>query len=177
MKVTELLEKIDNEEFDLEKELEVKEYLPIELKKTIAQGIIYECTSEEGGALAVDSVQQYLSYIKYMITMHTNLEYTDDDYDTLCSTEYNGNTLLNTIIGYFADDSKECTRILKLMTGDYTQNYSIEATLSKFLYQLKDVLSDVASTINDKLNDISLESLVDEKDMTSFKNFFERHKF
>jgi hypothetical protein len=177
MKVTELVDKINNEEFDLEKELEVKKYLPIEAKKTIAQAIIYECTNEESGALVVDSVQQYLSYIRYMIVTHTNLEYTEDDYDTLCSTECGDNTLLNVIIGCFSDDAKECTRILKLMTGDYTQNYSIEATLSKFLYQVGDTLGGLASSVNNKVKDVNLESLVNSKDISSFKNFFANHKF
>lgn len=177
MTVQELLMNIKNKDFNLEKELEVKEYLPIEVKKTIAQSIIYECTDEESGAFKVDSVQQYIAYIRYMLTTHTNLEYTDDDYDVLCSTEYDNNTLLNAIIGCFEDDAKECTRILKLMTGDYVQSYSIESTLSKFLHQLHGTLENVVSTINKKIDDVNLESLVSENGMSSFKNFFEKYKF
>ena len=76
MTVNELLMNIKNKEFSLERGLQVKKYLPMEVKKTIAQGIIYDCTNEADGVIKVDSVQRYLSYVKYMITMHTNLEYT-----------------------------------------------------------------------------------------------------
>ena len=44
MKVQELLANIKNKDFNLERGLQVKKYLPIELKKTIAQSIIYDCT-------------------------------------------------------------------------------------------------------------------------------------
>ena len=73
MKVQELLMNIHNKEFNLERGLQVKKYLPMEAKKTIAQGIIYECTREENGIIFVDSVQRYMSYVKYMLNMHTNL--------------------------------------------------------------------------------------------------------
>ena len=73
MKVQELLANIKNKDFNLERGLQVKKYLPIELKKTIAQSIIYDCTDNESGATKVDSVQRYMSYVRYMITMHTNL--------------------------------------------------------------------------------------------------------
>lgn len=78
MTVKELLMNIHNKDFNLERGLQVKKYLPIEAKKTIAQGIIYDCTNEEDGVIKVDSVQKYLSYVKYMITMHTNFAYTDE---------------------------------------------------------------------------------------------------
>ena len=98
MKVQELLMNIKNKEFKLEKGLEVKKYLPMEAKKTIAKAIIYDCTSDEDGIVKVDSVQRYMSYVRYMITTHANLKYTDEDYDALCSTEYGETTLLNAII-------------------------------------------------------------------------------
>ena len=101
MKVQELVMNIKNKEFKLEKALEVKKYLPIEVKKTIAQSIIYDCTNDELGVIKVDSVQRYMSYVRYMIVAHTNLIYTDEDYDMLCSTEYGDTTLLNAIMDYF----------------------------------------------------------------------------
>lgn len=113
MKVNELLMNIKNKDFKLERGLQVKTYLPIEVKKAVAQGIIYDCTSEENGVVKVDSVQRYMSYVRYMITSHTDLEYTDDNYDALCSTMYEDTTLLNAIMDCFDSDAKECLRILK----------------------------------------------------------------
>ena len=160
MKVQELLMNIHNKEFNLERGLQVKKYLPIETKKTIAQGIIYECTSEEDGIMKMDSVQRYLSYVKYMVTMHTNLEYTNDDYDVLCSTEYNDTTLLNAIIEFFGDDAKECSRILNLMIDDYMQEYSIENLITKFMYKLNSSIDAFATGVNKKIKDIDFKTMI-----------------
>lgn len=143
MKVNELLMNIHNKEFNLEKRLQVKKYLPMEEKKIIAQGIIYECTESVDGFIKVDSVQQYLSYIKFMIKHHTNLEYTYEDYDVLCSTEYGEDTLLNAIINCFESDAKECTRIMKLMTNDYVQSNSLEAQVGKITQSLNSLLNSI----------------------------------
>lgn len=160
MKVKELLLNIKNKEFNLERELQVKKYLPIEVKKTIAQGIIYDCTNEEDGVIKVDSVQRYMSYVRYMITTHTNLEYTDEDYDVLCSTEYGDTTLLNEIIDCFGADAKECSRILNLMMDDYMQEMSIEFTIAKFLHGLNKSIDSLVGQVNEKFNDIDLKSLI-----------------
>ena len=162
MKIQELLLNIKNKEFDLERELQVKKYLPIEVKKTIAQGIIYDCTNEEDGVIKVDSIQRYMSYVRYMITTHTNLEYTDEDYDVLCSTEYGDTTLLNEIIDCFGADAKECSRILNLMMDDYMQEISIEFTIAKFLHGLKNSISDVAENFNNKITNFDLKSALPE---------------
>lgn len=160
MKMNELLMNIHNKDFNLEKGLQVKKYLPIEVKKTIAQGIIYECTNEEDGAVKFDSVQRYLSYVKYMITMHTNLEYTDKDYDALCSAEYEDTTLLNAIIECFGEDAKECSRILNLMMDDYMHEVSIEFTVAKFLYELNNSIGCIAEKINQKIDGIDVQSMI-----------------
>ena len=125
MKIQELLMAIHCKDFNMEKEIQVKKYLPIEEKKLIAKGIIYECTEEVNGVIKVDSVQQYLSYVKYMILRHTNLEYTPEDYDILCS-----NNLLNDLMECFGEDAQECSRILNLMMDDYMQESTIEFTVT-----------------------------------------------
>ena len=161
MNVQELVVNIQNEEFDIEKALDVKKYLPIELKKTIAQSIIYECTENDSGAIKVDSVQRYLSYLRYMITSHTNLQYTDADYDTLCSIEYvDGISLLNVIMSLFESDAKQCDTILDFMFEDYMQEMSIEYTIAKFIDNLNDALNGLVGTVNEKLDGIDLKSVL-----------------
>lgn len=156
MKVQELLMNIHNKEFNLEHGLQVKKYLPIDVKKTIAQGVIYECIDETDGVPKMDSVQRYLSYVRYMITMHTNLEYTDEDYDALCSVEYSGTNLLNAIMECFGDDAKECSRILNLVTDDYMQERSLEFSVAKFLNGLNSTITSLVS----KIGDIDLQSII-----------------
>lgn len=160
MKMQELLMNIYNKDFNLERGLQVKKYLPIEVKKTIAQGIIYDCITVEDGAAKVDSVQRYLSYVRYMITMHTNLEYTDEDYDVLCSTEYGETILLNAIMDCFGTDEKECSRILDLMTDDYMQEFTIESTVAKFLSKLSNSIGGFVDNIKDQISNFDLTSMI-----------------
>ena len=171
MKINEMLMNIHNKEFNLERNLQVKKYLPIEVKKTIAQGIIYDSTDNSEGFIKVDSVERYMSYIKYMITMHTNLEYTNEDYDKLCSTEYNGDALLNVIMSYFDADAKECLRILNLMCDDYIYENSIECSVSKLVYNLNGMLSRLSQSINDKVNSIDLSNILKDIDINKITDF------
>lgn len=168
MKINELLMNIHNKEFNLERGLQVKKYLPMETKKTIAQGIMYECITNEDGAIKVDSVQQYMSYVKYMITMHTNLEYKSEDYDQLCSTQYGDTTLLNAIIGCFSADAKECDRIMHLMIADYMQNNSLKMQISKIANGINNILH----TLESKMNGFDVNSIIpDGIDADRLNNF------
>lgn len=172
MKVQELLMNIRNKDFKLERGLEIKKYLPIEVKKTIAQAIIYECTSDEDGVVKVDSLQRYMSYVKYMIKMHTNLEYTDDDYDALCSTEYGESTLLNAIMKCFETDATECSRILNLMTDDFVYEHSVDNAVGQFLYGLNNIIGSISKTINEKVNDFNLQEMLSKDfDLKSIGDF------
>lgn len=162
MKINELIMAMHRQDFNMEKELQVKKYLPIEEKKLIAQGIIYECTEQVDGVVKVDSVQRYLSYVKYMILRHTNLEYTSEDYDQLCSSE-----LLEEIIKCFDKDANECTRILDLMMSDYLRENSMEFIIGKFL-------NGIAEMLSNKLDEFDLNSVipkdVDKEKLVSFLN-------
>ena len=172
MKIQELLMNIRNNNFNLERGLQVKKYLPIETKKTIAQGIIYECTSEEDGVIKVDSVQRYMSYVRYMITMHTNLAYTDEDYDVLCSTEYAETSLLNAIVLLFQSDANECNRILDLMMDDYLENNATDKQIVSTLTRFFDSLSNIAKSIEDKIANINLEEVLpDNLDLNQLTKF------
>ena len=159
MTVQELLMKICDDTFDIEKELGVKKYLPIDVKKAIAQGIIFDCTENVDGAIKIDSVQKHMSYVKHMITMHTNLQYTDEDYDTLCSTEYLGTTLLNVITLTFDKDAKECKRILNLMMDDYMQEMSVDFAVARLLGQLGSAVKGISDTINKKISSVDIDGL------------------
>lgn len=162
MKINELLANMHRANFDMAKELQVKTYLPIEEKKLIAQGIIYECTEEVDGMVKLDSVQQYLSYVKYMIIRHTNLEYTDADYDTLNTTMHGESTLFNAIFAYFESDAKECTRILGLMVGDYLKQNDMTAQLGTFLNDINAIVSKLSEILQEKISNVDLASILPE---------------
>lgn len=160
MKIAELMMNIHRKDFNMEKELQVKKYLPFELKRALAQKITEECAIENDGVLKIDSVKRYLSYVRYMITSHTNLQYTDKDYDTLCSTTYHDSTLLNAIMKCFEGDATECSRILNLVTDDFVREHSIENVVSKFLHNLNNSLDTITSNLGEKINSFDIKTLL-----------------
>lgn len=168
MKVQELLLNIKNKNFNMEKELAVKEYLPIQKKQAIAQLIINECTENIDGVIKLNSIKQYMAYVRYMILMHTNLDYSDEDYDALCSTEYENTTLLNYIMAYFGLDAEECSRILNLMLDDYMRENSIEVVIGKFFNGLTNNINSFASS----LGNINLKGILPEDIDTEKFNAF-----
>ena len=172
MKVQELLENINNGNFDMAKALEVNAYLPIKQKQALAHLIINECTEVVDGVIKLDSMKQYLSYIRYMIKFHTNLEYTDDDYDVLCSTECEDTTLLNVIMSYFGADAEECSRILNLMLDDYMRENSIEVSIGRFMNSLTNTVDRVSEKIgNFDINQVIPEGI----DVDKFNGFLEQY--
>lgn len=175
MKVQELLENITNENFNLEDTLEIKKYLPIELKKSIAEGIIFDCTEEVDGLLKIDSFQKYMSYIRHMIVHHTNLEYTDRDYDALCSIEYAESTLLNEIMNCFASDAQECARISDLMINDLLHENSLEFNISRFVNRLSGAIDSLSNAFAEKLDSFDFEkSIAENTDLNNVINFLEK---
>lgn len=159
MTIKQLLMNIKNKDFNMELELQVKKYLPIEEKKLIAQGIIYECTSEENGVVKLDSIQQYLSYVKYMITRHTNLEYTYADYDVLCGTAYGESNILNAILDCFGADAQECSRLLNLMLDDKMRENSIEYSVGKLFNEIESTFSALVNQLNGTLEGVDTQKL------------------
>ena len=163
MKIKELVQNVNSENYDIENMIQVKKYLSMEEKKIIAQGIIYECTERVNGTIKVNSLQRYLSYVKYMIKHHTNLEYMPEDYDELCSSG-----LLNAIMECFAEDAQECSRVLDLMMGDYMQEATIEFVVAKFLDNLSGIVEGLADKLNKSVENMDLSSVIP-KDMDKGK--------
>lgn len=176
MQINELLMNIHNKDFKLESGLQVRKYLPIEVKKTIAQSIIYDCTDNISGIVKVDSLERYMSYVRHMITTHTNLEYTDADYDKLCSTEYGDTTLLNAIIECFGEDAKECSRILDLIMSDYMQESTIDFTMVKLLHDASSAVGKIASKITQVIGELDVKSIIPESvDMDKLGKFLKNY--
>ena len=156
MKVKELVANMHNDGFNLQDVLQVNKYLPMEVKRTIAQSVIFECANEVDGITQFDSVQKYLAYIRHMITLHTCLEYTDADYDVLCATEYADGTLIGAIFECFERDADECEMVLELMMDDVMRELSIDASVAK----IANKIDELANKFADKIDGVDLASIM-----------------
>lgn len=158
MKVIELVEKYkNNQRIDIAKEIETKKYVGIALKRHMAQLVLDNCTTIVDGEVHIDSVEKYILFITAVISIHTNLEFSDeenelysalDDYDLLCESG-----LLAKIIDTFKDDYASCQEILNMMTADKMQDsVTLEKKIGNFLDDIQGVLSNVINNFADQLS-------------------------
>ncbi len=158
MKVQEFIEKYNqNTRIDIAKTLEVQQYVGIDLKRQMASLILDNCTTIVDDEIHIDSVERYVLFTIMVISMHTNLEFLDeddtdhsaiDDYDALCKSG-----LLVKIIDTFKEDYASCQEILNMMTADKMQdNMTIEKKLYKFLDKIQNAVSESVNNLVEKLD-------------------------
>jgi hypothetical protein len=146
-----------NQNINIEEQLEVIKYVSIVSKRELAKLVLENCTSMVDGEIHMDSVERYILFTIAVITMHTNLEFSDeeneeydaiDSYDMLCE-----HGLLTKIIDTFADDYAACNEILNMMTADLMQdNMTVEKMLYKFLDGIQDTLDSAIYSLVDKFS-------------------------
>lgn len=173
MNVKTLIEKINTEStIDFIKLLEIKTYLPISLKKLIAQEIVYDCIYDDNGILRIDSFENYMSYVRHVITNYTNLEYTDEDYDILASTTYSNTPLINVIMSYFENDLEEFSRILDMIRQDKLQESTLEYILSRLIHDMSGKINNITNIVADKFSNENIQSMIpDDIDLKKLGEF------
>ena len=158
MKVQELVEMYNkNQRIDIEKKIETRKYVGIEFKQRMAQLVLDNCTTVIDGEVHIDSVERYILFTISVISMHTNLEFVDneaenhsalDDYDLLCESG-----LLVKIIDTFKDDYASCQEILNMMTADRMQDsMTIERKINSLLDSVQNTLGGALGNLMEKIN-------------------------
>ena len=61
----------------VQKQLEVKKYIPINEKKDLVDRIIEKCIYFENGTFRIDSIDSYVYFTMFTIDTYTNLEIDD----------------------------------------------------------------------------------------------------
>ena len=146
MKVMELVENIKNEGFDLEKELEIKKYIPVMEKKAFVMDVIAACTDDIDDFIAVDRFNMDIYFDMNMIKAYTNLEIASDmdemieQYDILC--EYG---LLNEVIELFDNEYVATCSILEGQLEELLIQNSMEAQIVKITNKINKVIGALGS--------------------------------
>ena len=183
MKVNEFIEMYNkNSRIDIAKHLQVEKYVGIEYKRQMAELILDNCTTVVDGEVHIDSIERYLLFTIAVISMHTNLEFSNgevdelssiDDYDALCESG-----LLAKVIDTFQEDYMSCQEILNMMTADRLQNnMTIEKKLYKFLDEIQGIISNAVDVLTDNLDIDSLGDLpLDQEKLVQLYNLIENRK-
>jgi hypothetical protein len=158
--------------------LEIKTYIPFRTKREIAETVVAANTTEVDGIKKNDGINQYISFIVAMISVHTNLEFdTSDsvaDYDLLAETG-----LLPLIIEEFRASYNECDIILKMALAAELEDNNVNVLVGKFLNGILTRLDGVGESLKNVLGDINLGEVLggnfSEEDMAKLSSFLDKY--
>lgn len=162
----------------LKEKLEIKEYIPFDDKKKIAEMIIEKNITEENGIKKINSAGQFVSFIVAMLVAHTNLEINTEnpieDYDLICEAG-----LLESIVAEFQKDYAECEAILKMTVADTLVDNNLNAVVARFLDGVLDKLDGVSEGLKNTIENIDINNLLggkfDTEDLAKLKGFLDRY--
>lgn len=161
MKIQELLMNIHNKEFNIEKELQIKKYLPVLKKKEFVMNIISECTDDIDDFITVDRFRMNICFCMYALSAYTNLEIANNfdelivQYDKLCESG-----ILAVIIQLIKNDYDMLHTILdNELYGLLIQN-SIDAQVVKVANKINKAIDMLVNKIDDvNINDFLPEGI------------------
>lgn len=140
--------------------LSVKTYIPFKTKRKIVEEIVAQNTKEVDGIKYNDSINQYLSFVVAMLSLHTNLEFSEDpvdDYDLLAESG-----MLPLIIAEFQGSYDECDILLKMALAMELEDNNINIQVGKLLNKLSTKLDDVGDIIKGIIEDFDLKDFLGE---------------
>lgn len=161
MKVNELLERITNKNFDIEKELEIKKYIPVIQKRQFAVDVISACANDNyiDNYIIVDKFKMNIYFHMNLLKLYTNLEISTDfdetviQYDMLCE-----KSILNRIINIIKDDYNELENILKYELDNLLEENSLECQVAKVVTKAHEIID----VVSDKISSIDLDGILPE---------------
>lgn len=165
MLVKEFVEKVNNDKtgmLSVQKELEIKKYIPVMRKYEIAQLVFAGSITVNNGLIEVDSLKKYLNFTALMLAEYTNLEFSSEedggfiiDYDTLCESG-----LLDTIISYFEEDYNRSLSVLNnLFADEIAKHNTIESVVAELAENISSVVDSIADAMKDKIEDFDLGNI------------------
>ena len=141
----------------INKELEIKTYVPFSTKREIAEMIVAQNIAEVDGIKKYDSISGYISFIVASIMTHTNLKFDDpvSDYDLLAESG-----LLPQIIAQFQGSHDEIDLLRKMALDMQLEDNSINALIGRLLNKITGALDGVLEVLQDKFEDFELQNIL-----------------
>ena len=162
----------------INKTLKIKNYIPFREKRTIAEMVVAQNTTEVNGIKKNDSINQYLSFVVAMISAHTDLEFSSDavaDYDLLAESG-----LLLHIIEEFKPSYDESDILLKMALASELEDNNINVLVGRFLDGILKRLDGFGETVKDKFGNINIQELFGtnfkEEDLAKLNGFLDKLK-
>ena len=161
----------------LKEHLEIKTYLPFNMKREIVELVVAQNTKWVDGVKRNDAISQYISFVVAMIKAHTKLKFSDnpiEDYDILAESK-----LLPLIIAEFQESYNECDIMLKMALAMELENNNINVLVGRFLNSILNKLDSVGSVLKEKFVDVDINDFLgadfNDEDLANLKGFLNKY--
>jgi hypothetical protein len=157
----------------LKKTLGIKTYIPFRDKRRVVEMVAAQNITEVNGVKKNDVINQYISFVCAMLTLHTDLSFSDDpiaDYDLLAECG-----LLPQIIAEFQESYSECDVLLKMAVAAELEDNNINVLIGKFLNGISNKLDDIGEIF--KSTDIKelLGANFNQEDLNKLSSFLDTY--
>lgn len=136
------------------KQLEVKNYLPINEKKELVDRIIEKCIYFENNTFRIDAIDSYIYFTMLTINTYTNLEI--DEVES-CFDMLSESGLMSVIIASIGQEYNDVQTYLNMKRNEILENNSLEMQLGKFFDSALDKVSEFSDTLINSLNGLNID--------------------
>lgn len=162
----------------LKEKLEIKTYIPFREKRRVVEMVVAQNIEEVDGIKKSDAINQYISFVVAMLSLHTVLDFSDDpveDYDLLAESG-----LLQQIIAEFKESYDESDILLKMALASELEDNNINALVGKFLNGLLEKLDGIVDIAKSAMDGIDFKELIGadfkQEDLAKLNSFLDRIK-
>ena len=149
----------------VQKQLEVKKYIPINKKKELVDEIISKCIYFENNTFRIDSIDCYMYFTMLTIDAYTNIEIDDVEncFDILSET-----ALISVVVEALGQEYNDVHTFLNMKCDEILGNNSLEVQIGKFLEDVLDKVENFSDTFIDSLNNLN----INKDSITDLANMF-----
>jgi len=158
MKINEFIEKCKGVK-DINEVIEIKKYIPIVSKRTIARDALDRNMDDINGFIEIDNVSADVSFTMGVVCACTGLEYDDivSDYDSLCEAQ-----LMDKIIEKIGADYFHALQVLEQEKDAVLTRNSIEAQVARVANSLVEAIDGLSRKLEDSIGDFNINQVIPE---------------
>lgn len=157
----------------IRKELKVKEYIPFNTKREIAEMAVEQNIEVVDGIKKYKSIDAYIGFIMASIVAHTNLKCSSDpisDYDLLAE-----GGLLPQIVSMFQESHNEIDILLKMHLAAELEDNNTNVLIGHFLDAILKKVEGLSGILNGALGDLDLKEIFNEENIANIVGFLNKY--
>ena len=137
----------------VQKQLEIKKYLPINEKKDLIDKIIEKCIYFENGTFRIDAIDSYIYFTMLTIDAYTNLEIDDVEecYDVLSEAG-----LMPVVIAALGQEHNDVLTFLNMKRNEILENNSLEMQLGRLFDTVLDKVEDFSEGLISTIDGLNI---------------------